>query len=66
MVLWMVCAPLFPPVNEDGSVDHPPVVVFFVGASCFAHVFAHPAGGFNFRTLGLDKGDLGVENIVEG
>ena len=54
VVLWMVCAPLFPPVDEDGAIVHPPVVVFFVGASGFAHVFAHSAGGFDLGALFFD------------
>lgn len=66
MVLWMVCAPVFPPVHEDLTIHHPPVVVFFVWASGFAHVFAHPSGGFDVGAFGFDEGDLGVENIVEG
>ena len=31
-----------------------------------AHVFAHPAGGFDFCAFGFGEGDLGVENVFEG
>ncbi|QPB11731.1 hypothetical protein [Cutibacterium phage PAVL21] len=65
-VFWVVAPPCFPPVHKGGAVYHPPIVVFFVWPAGLAHVFAHPAGGFDVCAFGFGEGYLGVENVFEG
>ena len=42
------------------------MVVFFVWAPAFAHVFAHSAGGVDVCAFGFGEGYLCGENVFEG